>query len=125
MKDSLISAIASVLGMFITGGFGYLTSKNKSTSNTSIDTSTNRHSLSDDERQFRIELKDMMLTYQNQVKELTLEVARLTKANLQLEVQVRQLTARNESLETQVHELTTANRELKEEVQRRRNSIAE
>ncbi|MFF1995235.1 hypothetical protein ACFVWC_29300 [Bacillus mycoides] len=125
MKDSLISAIASVLGMFITGGFGYLTSKNKPTSNTSIDTSTNRHSLSDDERQFRIELKDMMLTYQSQVKELTLEVARLTKANLQLEVQVRQLTARNESLETQVHELTTANRELKEEVQRRRNSIAE
>ncbi|MED3541361.1 hypothetical protein ABEX53_10815 [Bacillus toyonensis] len=125
MKDSLISAIASVLGMFITGGFGYLTSKNKPISNTSIDTSTNRHSLSDDERQFRIELKDMMLTYQNQVKELTLEVARLTKANLQLEVQVRQLTARNESLETQVHELTTANRELKEEVQRRRNSIEE
>lgn len=27
MKDSLISAIASVLGMFITGGFGYLTSR--------------------------------------------------------------------------------------------------
>lgn len=116
MKDSVISAIASVLGMFITGGFGYLAAKNTSKKDLTIN---DRQLLSEDERQFRTELKEMMLKYQEQVRELTAEVERLTRANLALEAQVQQLTARNESLEKQVQTLTMVNNELRKELQRR------
>ncbi|MCY8197720.1 hypothetical protein MOC90_06055 [Bacillus spizizenii] len=116
MKDSFISAIASVLGMFVTGGFGYLVARNSSKKDLTIN---DRQLLSEDEKQFRTELKEMMLAYQDQVKELTSEVDRLTKSNLSLETQVQQLTTRNEALERQVHSLTMVNNQLREELQRR------
>lgn len=116
MKDSLITAIGSVVGMFVTGGFGYLVARNTSKKDVTIN---DRQQLSEDERQFRTELKEMMLSYQEQVKELSAEVERLTKSNLALEAQVQSLTIRNESLERQVHTLTEVNEQLRKELQRR------
>lgn len=116
MKDTLISAIASVVGMFVTGGFGYLVARNTSRKDVTIN---DRQLLSEDERQFRTELKEMMTSYQEQVKELTAEVDRLTKSNLNLETEMQKLTARNESLERQVQSLTEVNEQLREELQGR------
>lgn len=116
MKDTLITAIASVVGMFVTGGFGYLVAKGNNKKDTTIN---DRQLLSEDERAFRSELKEMMNTYQDQVKELTDEVARLTMSNLGLERRVQQLTYQNESLTNQVHELTMANNELRDDLRNR------
>lgn len=116
MKDSLISAVASVLGMFVTGGFGYMVARNTSKKDVTIN---DRQSLSEDERLFRTELKEMMLAYQDQVKGLSAEIETLTKSNLSLELKVQQLTTRNESLEKQVHTLTEVNEQLRAELQRR------
>lgn len=116
MKDTLISAISSVIGMFVTGGFGYLVAR---TNNKKDLTINDRQLLSEDERAFRTELRDMMLASQEQVKWLTAEVERLTKSNVALESQVQALTTRNESLEKQVNTLTRVNEQLRNELQRR------
>lgn len=116
MSNTVISAVASVLGMFLTGFFGYLAARNGSKKEVTIN---DRQLLSEDERHFRAELKEMMSSYQEQVKGLTVEISRLTRANLSLELQVQNLTTRNESLELQVHELTMANNRLSMELKGR------
>lgn len=115
----MIQAIASVVGMFVTGGFGYLVARNTSKKDVVI---SDRKLLSEDEKQFRSELKEAMSFNQKQVRELTAEVERLTKSNLKLEAQVQSLTIRNESLEKQVHTLTEVNEQLRSELQRRNES---
>lgn len=116
MKDTIISAVASVLGMFVTGYFGFLAARNSSKKDVTIN---DRQLLSEDERLFRTELKDMMFKYQEQVMGLTNQIEKLTKANLNLQVKVGELTTRNESLEKQVHTLTLVNEQLRAELQRR------
>lgn len=115
----MVQAISSIVGMFITGSFGYLMARNSSKKDVTIN---DRQLLSEDERLFRTELKDMMLNYQEQVKGLISEVERLTLSNVELQTQVQSLTVRNESLERQVHTLAEVNDQLRTELQRRRNN---
>lgn len=103
--------------MLLTGLFGYLTARNQSKKDITVN---DRQLLSEDERHFRAELKAMMTTYQEQVLDLTTEVERLTKSNIALEAQVQSLTLRNESLEKQVYTLTKVNEQLRREVKGRR-----
>ncbi|MGG3801259.1 hypothetical protein [Metabacillus fastidiosus] len=116
MQDSFIAALGSIIGIFVTGSFGFLAAKNQSKKDMTIN---DRQLLSADEKQFRNELKEMMLSYQDKVVNLTAKVEELTKANLSLETQVQSLTLRNESLEKQVQTLTQVNEELRRELQRR------
>lgn len=112
MNVTLWQEVGAVAGMGITGLFGYLAARRSGKKD-------DRQLLSEDERHFRSELKDMMTTYQSQVTELTTEVGRLTKSNIALEGKVQKLTAQNETLTLQVFDLTTANNQLREELRRR------
>lgn len=113
MNDTLLQQVGAVVGMVVTGGFGFLIARVPRKKD-------ERQLLSEDERHFRSELKDMILTSQAQVKELTNEVGRLTRSNLSLEIKVLQLTTQNESLTLQVLDLTTSNNQLRDELHMRR-----
>lgn len=120
MNETLLQQVGTVVGMFVTGGFGYLAARIPKKKD-------DRQLLSEDERQFRTELKEMMLAYQDKVVDLTDKVELLTESNIELkksnvalEGRVTQLTVRNASLEKQVHTLTEVNEELRAELQFRR-----
>ena len=78
-----------------------------------------RNSLSDDEREFRKELTELVASYRNQLKEMSEETSKLVVANRELELQVLELRTKNkllqqmvEKLENKLHELMEIGRNL-------------
>lgn len=64
-----------------------------------------RSSLSDDEREFRKELTELVASYRNQQKEMSEEMSKLVVANRELELQVLELSCKNKSLQQMVEKL--------------------
>lgn len=95
MNENVITALASVLGMFITGGFGYLVARNNNKKDLSIN---DRQLLSEDERQFRQELKTELANNRKEIEGLRLEVENLRALNLNLELENKQLQIKVDEL---------------------------
>lgn len=95
MRDSLMSAIASVLGMFVTGMFGYMTAKSQNKKDMTI---SDRQLLSEDERQFRAELIAELARNREEINSLREEVERLRRQNINLEFENKQLQLKIDEL---------------------------
>ncbi|MBU8576389.1 hypothetical protein ACQKEX_14850 [Bacillus pumilus] len=117
LSDSTISAIISVIGMVATGFAGYLQARRKASKD-------DRQLLSEDERLFRAELRELAKDAQERVKALTARVEELNKANLELVTTVGELKRKNDNLTREVSVLTAANNRLSEEVRRYREGEA-
>lgn len=114
MNDALISAVASASVATITGFFGLMAARKKS-SNTA-ETVDKRALLSEDESEFRTHLMQMMDKYQSQVDKLTVQYDELVASNKDLQNQVEQLTKDKEKLLRTVNELKKKNAELEREI---------
>lgn len=114
MNDALISALASASVATITGFFGLMAARKKSSN--AAETVDKRALLSEDESEFRTHLMQMMDKYQSQVDKLTNQYNELVASNKDLQKQVEQLTRDKEELLRIVSELKKKNAELEKEL---------
>jgi phage shock protein A len=99
MKDSLINAISNVLGMLITGGFGYFIAKGQNRKDLTIN---DRQLLSEDEKQFRAELVAELQRNREEIMALRAEVDTLRRQNINLEIENKQLQFKIDELRAEL-----------------------
>lgn len=99
MYEDNLTAIIGLIGMIITGLFGYLTAKHKVKKDITIN---DRKLLSEDEKQFRKELREELLRNREEINHLRKEVETLRRMNINLEMENKQLQAKIDELRAEL-----------------------